>query len=192
MENTSDNNASKAVDFDTLKLGAKIVGPLGPEVKASFLGADAFVGKAVSYVACPEGMSECNPKTAPEGTIFTFVHQISPGTDEELEGKIANSASEFFMNKPSYGYNGVSGYSFAQANDVLGSETQIAISCVDGALKWSVDGDWKRGQTLTFFWQSTLPPKGPDTAYSILSDEGESTGAGPYPGLELKDAPTCA
>lgn len=188
----------EAINFDELELGAKIVGPLGPEVKANLEGTDVMAGSAVSYVACPSTMEECNPKTAPESTIFTFVHTIYPGSKSDVSEntniKIAKSASSFFMNKPSVGFTGVSGYSFSQAEAALGSKGKVIITCNDNALNWSIDNadnDWESGEPITFFWKSTLPPKGPDIAYTLTTDLVEGLGKGPYPDPERGDASKC-
>lgn len=186
----NDNNIT-AVDFDSLKLGAKIIGPRGPEVKVDFTIGDRLIGKATSYVACPEAIDECNPKELPANTVYTFVHQISIGSGDNAADDTAINADAFSMDQPSYGYNGVSGYSFTQAQSALGDVSNINISCSVAALKWSIDGKWNEGDILTFFWQSTLPPIGPANNYSISTDLGDSVGAGPYPNPELKDTETC-
>ena len=71
-----------ASDFGELKIGPKIEGPVGPEVEASIVAGGRSIGDIVSYVACPEEYDTCDPEDMPEGTVYTYVHIVTPGTDE--------------------------------------------------------------------------------------------------------------
>ncbi|MGB3378372.1 MAG: hypothetical protein WBA55_06345, partial [Allopontixanthobacter sediminis] len=63
--------ALDAGDFMDLQLGAKIVGPQGPEVTGTMSNAEGNFADIRSFVACPAGMDPCDPKSAPEGTLYT-------------------------------------------------------------------------------------------------------------------------
>ena len=66
-----------AADLDLSTLGAKIVGPQGPEVETVLSAGSAQIGTMVSFVACPEGVETCEPGQMPEDTIYTYVHQVT-------------------------------------------------------------------------------------------------------------------
>ena len=207
--NTDGDAISKAVDrekadFADLKLGAKIVGPQGPEVKTALANASGNYADIRSYVACPAGMTTCDPRTAPEGTIYTYVHVVYPGEDNDPttgSGNGADSsdierATEFRMLRPAHGFTGVGGYSKAEAMAAIGAKADIVMSCDGGALVWTVNaGDggnqWEQGEPLTFFWQSTLPPAGPAPIYQIEVDGTAASGSGPAPAANDAAANAC-
>ena len=56
-----------------LELGARIEGPVGPEVEASIISDGRSIGDIVSYVACPAEYDECDPEDLPEGTRMVDV-----------------------------------------------------------------------------------------------------------------------
>lgn len=186
--------ALDAGDFIDLRLGAKIVGPQGPEVKGSLSNAEGNFADIRSYVACPAGMDPCDPKTAPEGTVYTYVHIVYPGEDNEVtsgsgQGNTSSDieqATAFKMLRPAQGFTGAVGYSKAEVLAAVGAKADVVISCDKGALNWTISagdgGDqWEQAEPLTFYWQSTLPPAGPADAYAIDANYAEATGAGPYP-----------
>lgn len=190
----------EAVDFLDLELGAKIVGPQGPEVKAALSNPEGNFADMRSYVACPAGMTVCDPATAPEGTIYTYVHIVYPGEDNQPDsgsGEGADSsdverATAFRMTRPSTGFTGAVGYSKDEAMAAIGAKADVVITCDDGALVWTVSagdgGDqWEQAEPLTFWWQSTVPPAGPVEAYAIEANYTMAMGNGPYPG-EAPDA----
>jgi hypothetical protein len=48
-----------------------------------------------------------------------------------------------------------------------------------------VGGDgWKAGETITFYWQSTLAPEGPREAYQFEAEGTSAQGSGPFPPRE--------
>ncbi|MXO90170.1 hypothetical protein [Pontixanthobacter aquaemixtae] len=190
-------------DFMDLKLGAKIVGPQGPEVTGTLDSAEGSFADIRSYVACPAGMDPCDPKTAPEGTIYTYVHVVYPGEDNEddtgsgegNDSSDVEQATSFRMLRPAHGFTGSVGYSKAEALAAIGEKADIVVTCLDGAIIWSVNpgdaGDqWEQAEPMTFYWQSTLPPSGPAPAYSIKANYTEAAGSGPYPAA--KDGATNA
>jgi len=55
-----------ATDLDGLALGAKIVGPVGPEVDTTFINAAGDgIGDLTSSVSCPAGVASCIPPDQP-------------------------------------------------------------------------------------------------------------------------------
>ena len=184
-----------AADLDLSTLGAKIVGPQGPEVETVLSAGNRELGKMISFVACPAGTAECKPGEMPEGTIYTYVHQVTLAEAQEPEPEAeASDGPEAFESPPTlfrmtekaHGFNRAVGYSNAQALDALGSEDAISITSDDGRLIWRVvQGDgWKPGSTLTFWWQSTLPPAGPADAYLLEVDGNQAVAKGPFPAEE--------
>lgn len=196
--------ALDAGDFADLQLGAKIVGPQGPEVIGAMSNAEGNFADIRSFVACPAGMDPCNPKSAPAGTVYTYVHVVYPGADNSAktgsgQGNTSSDierATAFKMTMPAHGFNGVAGYSKAEAQSAIGAKADVVISCKDGALAWTVDaGDggnqWEQAEPLTFYWQSTLPPAGPAKAYAIDANYAEAIGSGPYPSAKEGVANAC-
>ncbi|MDA7787848.1 hypothetical protein N8940_01280 [Sphingomonadaceae bacterium] len=186
--------AREAGDFLDLQLGAKIVGPQGPEVEGALSNAEGNFADIRSYVACPAGMDPCNPKTAPEGTVYTFVHTVFPGEDNQDDsgsGQANNSsdierATAFRMTAPAHGFTGSAGYAKASVLAAIGDKATVVVTCVDGALVWTVDAgeggnQWEQAEPVTFYWQSTLPPAGPSDKYAIEANYTTATGPGPYP-----------
>ncbi|MBH5322554.1 hypothetical protein [Aurantiacibacter sediminis] len=192
-------------DFADLELGAKIVGPQGPEVKSRMVNAEAAFADITSYVACPLGMDPCDPATAPEGTIFTYVHIVYPGEDNDPttgsgdgnDSSDVETMEAFRMTMPSHGFTGVAGYSIAEAQAALGEIGTIVVSCHEGGIAWTVEegdgGDqWEQAEPITFFWQSTLPPAGPSEAYEVFANYTAAQGPGPYPAADETVTNACA
>ncbi len=200
------NVAVEPGDFADLQLGAKIVGPQGPEVKTSLSNEAGILADITSYVACPAGMDPCDPKTAPEGTIYTYVHTVFPGEDMDPDSGAGagpddihvERATAFKMNSPAHGFTGQAGFSKAGAIAAAGQTVQVIVTCDDsGALIWTVDagggGDqWQDAEPMTFYWQSTLPPAGPAPSYEIRADSVSGTGDGPYPAADANATNACS
>ena len=197
-------DAVEAGDFADLTLGAKIEGPQGPEVTGMMANAKGGWADIRSYVTCPAGVNPCDPATAPEGTIFTYVHVVIPGTDNDAdtgdrEGPDNNhveSAEAFAMTSPAHGFTGNVGYSKAEALAAIGPAGEVVVTCEDGKLIWTLSagdgGDqWEHKEPMTFWWQSIVPPAGPSEAYQILADGGAANGTGPYPSGETGAANAC-
>lgn len=188
-------------DLDMAMLGAKIVGPQGPEVETVLSAGNREIGKMVSFVACPAGVAECKPGEMPEGTIYTYVHQVTladaqPTAEQPETGPevVENPPSLFRMTENAHGFTRAVGYSTAQALAALGSEDAISITSDDGRIIWRVvEGDgWKPGTTISFWWQSTLPPAGPADAYLLEIDGNQAIAKGPFPAEEKPVAGTAA
>ena len=163
-------------DFTALKLGAKVK---GSEAAGRFVSDGQVLADVASYVACPEGVTVCDPKVLPPDTIYTYVHRVTPGA-------AVASTTLFRTARPAAGFaNGV-GYDSAQAAAALGPEGQIDVAADNGALVWRVIGGdrWKAGEPIIFYWQSTLPPAGNLDAYLVETDGSVAIGSGPFPGKE--------
>ncbi|MEO1378442.1 MAG: exosortase, PEP-CTERM interaction domain protein, partial [Cyanobacteria bacterium J06635_10] len=168
-------------NFDDLNLGATIVGPVGPEVETSLVNSsNQGLGDLTSSVSCPPGFTSCVPPENPQGTIYTYVHQVTPGVDfpndapfSEPENAIAfNNVQEFSLGFNASGFNGVAGYSFSEAQNAIGSDASFDIEQLDdGSLAWTLSGGeaWDTNssnpETVTFFWQTTQAPSGPGGTY---------------------------
>ena len=186
--------ALTADDFAALRLGAKIVGPQGDEVSGALGNAEGNFADIRSFVACPAGMDPCDPATAPEGTIYTYVHVVYPGEDNDPDtgDTSANTSSdveratEFRLMMPAHGFTGDAGYSKAEAMAAIGAKADVVVTCHQGGLVWTVNaGDggnqWEQAEPLTFYWKSTVPPAGPADAYAIFANYTAAEGPGPYP-----------
>ncbi|MWV28090.1 hypothetical protein [Aurantiacibacter rhizosphaerae] len=183
-----------AGDFADLQLGAKIVGPQGEEVKGRLTNETGAFADITSFVACPAGMDECDPATAPEGTIYTYVHTVYPGEDNDPstgsgDGNDASNVETteaFRMTMPSHGFTGSAGFSYAEAANAITDRMLIVATCHEQGIAWTVEegdgGDqWGQGEPITFYWQSTLPPAGPADAYEVFANYTAASGPGPYP-----------
>ena len=194
----SDPRNLVAADFGELELGARIEGPVGPEVEASIISDGRSIGDIVSYVACPAEYDECDPEDLPEGTVYTYVHTIRPGVDDPNDPPFqrpvgldeVTAATVFETVRQASGFNGSIGYDREQVAKALGPDGVIRVQDDNGALAWRVVGGdgWQTGEPITFFWQSTLPPEGPAEAYALRADEKIAMASGPFPPAEDDDS----
>ena len=184
-------------NFDDLNLGATIVGPVGPEVETSLVNSiNLGLGDLTSSVFCPPGFTSCVPPENPQGTIYTYVHQVTPGVDFPNDAPFPspenttpfNDVQEFSLGFDAAGFNGVAGYSFSQAENALGSGASFDIKQLDdGSLAWNVSGGtgWDTNtsnpETITFFWQTTQAPSGPGGIYIASNNSTSGSGNGPLP-----------
>ena len=190
-----------AADLDMETLGARIVGPQGPEVETILSTGNREIGKMVSFVACPADVTECEPGEMPEGTVYTYVHQVTLSddwtqADQPAQGPevVESPPTLFRMTQQAHGFTRAVGYSTKQAVEALGGEDAISITSDDGRIIWRVvEGDgWKPGTTISFWWQSTLPPAGPADAYLLEIDGNQAIASGPFPAEENPVAETPA
>lgn len=167
-------------DLGSLVLGARIEGAEGPEVTGTFAVDGETLAEVVSYVACPEGIDPCDPAALPEGTIYTYVHRVTPA--EGVKG-----AAQFRTTRAATGFAAVVGFDEAEAVEVIGEDGEIDVSSDNGALVWRVVGGdgWTAGETLTFYWQSTLAPEGAREAFQFEADGTSAQGTGPFPPREV-------
>jgi hypothetical protein len=179
-------------DLDLSTLGARIEGPQGPEVETVLSAGNREIGTLVSYVACPEEVSRCLPSELPEGTVYTYVHEVTLAGTEAASGDaqptdgpevIETPPTLFRTTRRATGFNQAVGYSTAQAEAALGDPDAISITLDDGSLIWRVDSGsgWRPGTTMTFWWQSTVPPEGPADAYLLEVDGNQASATGPFP-----------
>ena len=183
-----------AADFAPESLGAKIDGPQGPEPEAAIMAEGREIGRIKSFVACPKDTAECVPGEMPEGTKYTYVHEVT--LDEDIApadgdgaatsgtGAAAQTAGALFrMTRPAAGFNRSVGYSRAQAEEALGRPDAITVTVDEEQIIWRVTGGsgWKPGQAIAFWWQSTLPPEGPADAYRLEAQGMTASARGPFP-----------
>jgi hypothetical protein len=163
-------------DFALLALGARIEGPQGPEVESTFATDGETLADVVSYVACPAATDPCAPAELPAGTVYTYIHRVTPAEGVE-------SATLFRTARAVSGFANLVGYDMAEAASALGEDGEIDVSADNGALVWRVVGGdgWKAGETITLYWQGTLPPEGPREAYQFEADGVSALGTGPFP-----------
>ncbi|ANU07922.1 hypothetical protein [Paraurantiacibacter namhicola] len=198
-----------AANLSDIPLGPKIEGPQGPEPQSEIMADDGtMLGTITSYVACPAPTTEdgdpipptfnsvCDPKAQPEGTVYTFVHRIalSEGLASEMGEPGAPGTYVFRMLRPAHGFNNVVGFDAAQAQAALGEAGEIKVQVEDDSLVWRVvagDG-WTAGETLTLFWQATLPPAGPADAYQLRIGDHTAGVTAPFPGEPEKPASEAA
>ncbi len=179
-------------DLDGLALGAKIVGPVGPEVETTFVNlTDQGIGDLISSVSCPGGIAQCVPPNNPTGTIYTYAHQVTPGVDLPNDPPFPSpdvitaldDVEQFRLGFVAEGFSGIAGFSFTDAASALGTPDAITIEHLDdGSLAWNVSTDaWDTGESITLFWQTTQPPSGPGGTYIINNGVTVGSGAGPLP-----------
>ncbi|MBO9510701.1 hypothetical protein [Erythrobacter sp. A6_0] len=187
-----------AADFDPESLGAKIVGPQGPQPEAAIMADGREIARIKSFVACPRDTAECVPAEMPEGTVYTYVHEITLADDltpqvietPETEGAALEvPASLFRMTQAAAGFNRSVGYSRSQAEAALGAGDAIQVSSDSGEIIWRVTAGsgWKPGMPVTFWWQSTTPPDGPADAYSLEVNGMTASAKGPFPAAETNE-----
>ena len=190
------------IDLDTVQLGAQIVGPVGPTVDASLIDDGNSLGDLSSSVSCPANFLECIPSLNPEGTIYTYIHEVTPGVDflndppfsPQLPVVPFDDVQEFRLNFRAYGFTGEAGYSFGEAEAALGSSGEFLIDFDNnGQLVWTVasSNGWSTNantpETISFFWQTTQPPVGPLGSYTASNDTQSGTGIGPLPAVPVPE-----
>jgi hypothetical protein len=189
------------------QLGAKIAGPQGTDPEFAVIAEGKVVAKVASYVACPSGrtvdgepvpptgMTACDPTRSPAGTIYTFVHTItpaeaemapSPGTGAEAAAPEEVLPALFRMTRSATGFRGAVGYDLDQAEAALGARDPISITLDNGRLIWRVTKGtgWKPGAPVTVWWQTTAPPAGPQAAFRLELDGTSHRVKAPFPGAE--------
>lgn len=185
-----------AADFDPAMLGARIVGPQGPQVESTLTPDGHEFGEMTSFVTCPAETEICDPGNMPDDTLYTYVHRVtlsqtSQGdAPEEQSTKsdprpamVEAGATLFRTTRAATGFNGSIGYSKAEAEAALGSREAITVSSDAGQLIWRVTSGegWKPGSMITFYWKSTVPPEGPAEAYLLEVDGTSAAANGPFP-----------
>ena len=181
-------------DLDSLHLGEKIVGPVGPTVDTAFINGDGDgVGDLISSVSCPAGFTACVPPDNPAGTLYTYIHQVTPGIDNPNDSPPfpnpltvlpLDGASSFALTFAAEGFTGLAGYSFSEATAALGVGNGFNINrSADNLLSWHVrgSGSWDTGEPVSFFWQTTQAPSGPQGIYRVENSSLFGLANGPIP-----------
>ena len=182
-----------AVDLASLDLGPKVDGPLGPEVEVTLVNASGQgVGDLESSVSCPAGFTSCSPPNEnPPGTIYTYVHRVTPGVDLPNDPPFPSpdeiidldDVTGFSLGFAASGFTGVAGFDFTEASSAVTDASAITIEeLADGSIAWSVANDeWDSGEPITFFWQTTQRPIGPAGLYNVQNSVTSGSGRGPLP-----------
>jgi hypothetical protein len=180
-----------AANYDEAMLGAKIEGPQGPEVESVLTAQGRAIGRVVSFVACPRDTTGCDPAAMPEGTVYTYVHRVTVDEDvadlQETDPAVEAPATIFRSTRRATGFNGSIGYSREQAQAALGDADAIGVTSDQGELIWRVTSGegWKPGATITFWWQSTLPPEGPAEAWQFETRSMSANASAPFPPADM-------
>ncbi len=191
--------ALNATDLASLSLGAKIVGPVGPEVETTIAftdGSGAVIGIAdlISSVSCDARFTTDCSASAVSGVndaVYTYQHVVTPGVDLPNDPPFPapdavvpfDGVTEFALQFPASGFIGVAGYDFTTASAALGAANIGIEQRNDGRLIWTVPSGaaWDTNETLTFFWRTTQRPSGPGGTYSATNGALSGVGAGPLP-----------
>ena len=135
-------------NLDELPLGEKIIGPDGPDVETTFVNdAGDGIGDLSSSVSCPEGFTSCIPPENPAGTVYTYIHKVTPGVDLPNDPPFPSpetvlpidDARSFQLGFEAAGFNGVAGYSFSEVEAALGGGAMPTVEELeDGRLVWHI------------------------------------------------------
>ncbi len=188
-----------ATNLSTLSLGAKITGPVGPDVETTLTFTDS--GGSVVGIADLSSSVSCDVRFASDcsaiavagfsDVVYTYQHQIIPGVDHPNDRPFPmpdsvvpfNGVTEFRLQFPAHGFLGVAGFDFDQVNTAIGG-TSIRIEQLgDESLVWTLPdrSGWDAGESITFFWQTTQRPSGPGGVYAATNQTLSGVGNGPIP-----------
>lgn len=188
-----------ATNLSALSLGAKIMGPVGPDVETTLTFTDS--GGSVVGIADLSSSVSCDARFAFDcsdtdvasfsNVIYTYQHQIIPGVDLPNDRPFPapdsvvpfNGVTEFRLQFPAHGFLGVAGFDFDQVSTAIGG-TSIRIEQLgDGSLVWTLPNGsgWDTGESITFFWQTTQRPSGPGGVYAATNQTLNGVGNGPIP-----------
>ncbi len=197
-----------ATDLSTLSLGAKIVGPVGPEVETTITftdpGGDVIgIADLISSVSCDARFAaDCSAAavTGFNDVVYTYQHQVIPGMDLPNDPPFPapdsvipfNDVTEFRLQFPAHGFLGVAGFDFGQTNTAINSVDIIIERLGDGSLVWTLPkgSNWDTNERITFFWQTTQRPSGPGGVYATSNQTLNGVGNGPMPNSVLISTPT--
>ena len=145
-------------DLDGIELGEIIVGPNGPTPTDTL---ESSTG---------ETFGELTSSVFNNDGLFTFTHTVTPGVPERFPG-IDSFSTGFGV----LGFTGVAGYDFAEAT-AAGVPVFVDLSDETGELSWFAASEgatlFNNGESITFFWQSTVGPAGPIGVYESVSVRG--------------------
>ena len=179
-----------AADLDPAALGARMEG-----MEVTDQDAGDGLAKVSAFVACPKAMTTCDPATAPEGTVYTYVLTVTPQAAAEPSPTptpiathsavvpVEAPAELVRMTRPAPGFNAATGYSRAEATAALGAEDALTVTLDQNQLIWRVTGSsgWAAGKPITLWWQSTRPPEKPEPSYRFEYGGKRADIAAPFP-----------
>lgn len=182
-----------AADFDPASLGGGVA-----EMGATNVETAGGLARVTTLVACSKAMATCDPATAPEGTLFTYVVTVTPqavatpgptptatGT-ETPAGPLEAPAELVRMTRPAPGFNGAVGFSRAEAAAALGADDALTVTLDQNQLIWRVTGGqpWAAGKPITLWWQSTAAPAKPGAAYRLEYGGRRADIVAPFPAAD--------
>ena len=182
-----------AADFDPASLGGGVA-----EMGATNVETAGGLARVTSLVACSKAMATCDPATAPEGTVFTYVLTVTPlptasptatptatGTDPPVV-PLEAPAELVRMTRTAPGFNGAVGFSRSEAAAALGADDALTVTLDQHQLIWRVTGGsgWQAGKPITFWWQSTAAPAKPSAAYRLEYAGKRADIAAPFPAAD--------
>jgi hypothetical protein len=193
------NRARKSFRFGTLAAAAIVAAMAGPSMGAAIA--------AANYDSVDEGVLDRGPMTSDfrsaPSTRFPTGRDIGDLTSQVFQNEATglytyeltvtagvNDISEFNTGFAPAGFNGVAGWSFSDAATAgaNGDSTDVTVTVdSNGTIDWEinlVDGDawFDAGESITFFFQSTLPPTAIDDYSVINSEVGTAQGFAPGEG----------
>lgn len=182
-----------AADFDPATLGARVEG-----VEVIDQEAGGGLAKISAFVACPRAMTACDPATAPEGTLYTYVLTVTPQAAPEPSPAPAATATDAAvvpaeapaelvrMTRPAPGFNAAAGFSRTEATAALGAEDALTLTLDQNQLIWRVTGGsgWEAGKPITLWWQSNRAPDKPIRAYRLEFGSRSGEFRAPFPTTE--------
>ncbi len=191
-----------AADFDRTTLGGVIEGTETSDVMVG-----DRLARVTALVACPKELTECDPATAPEGTVYTYVLTVTPelappiesaptpvgatGPGETPVAPLEAPAELVRTTRVVPGFNAAVGYSKAEAEAALGAAEALTVTLDQNQLIWRVTGGsgWQAGKPITLYWQSTRPPAGPAAAYRLEYGGKRADISAPFPEADKPEAP---
>ena len=135
-------------DLSSISLGAKIVGPVGPEVETTIAfddgGTITGIADLASSVSCDSRFAgDCSAGAVAgfDDVVYTYVHTVIPGVDLPNDPPFPapdvvvplDDVTEFRLNFPAHGFNGIAGYDFSEATAAVGGTPFTIVQVVDEA-----------------------------------------------------------
>ena len=183
-----------AADFDPASLGGGVA-----ELGATNVEIGGGLARVTTLVACSKAMATCDPATAPEGTVFTYVLTVTPqlaaanptptptaaGTEVPV-APIEAPAELVRMIRAAPGFNGAVGFSRTEAAAALGADNALTVTLDQNQLIWRVTGGqpWAAGKPITLWWQSTAAPTKPSAAYRLEYGGKRADIIAPFPAAD--------
>ena len=189
-----------AADLDLATLGARVE---RMDITEQDVG-DGLAGVS-GFVACPKEMIACDPESASEGTVFTYVLTVTPQATPEPSPTptvtdkavlpVEAPAELIRMTRAAPGFNAAAGFSRSEAAAALGAEDALSLTLDQNQLIWRVTGGtgWQAGKPITVWWQSTTPPSSKlVTAYRLEYAGKRADITAPFPAADKAVEPAKA